>query len=120
MPRQKANVEAVRKIVLALPDAEEVTTPRGTGWKVSGRLLACQAIHKSAEPDSLMVRIPPELRAHLLAENPDAYYVTDHYSKHPAVLVRLSQISRDSLRDLFEFAWEFVSAKTRKAGRRSK
>jgi hypothetical protein len=120
MPHQKVNLEAVRKLVLALPDAEESTTPRGTGWKVGGRLLACQAIHKSAEPNSLMVRVPPELRAHLLAENPDAYYVTDHYSKHPAVLVRLSDISRDSLRDLLEFAWEFVNAKTQKAGRGAK
>jgi hypothetical protein len=120
MPRQKMNLEAVRKLVLVLPDVEENTTPRGTGWKVGGRLLACQAIHKSAEPNSLMVRVPPELRAHLLAENPDAYYVTDHYSKHPAVLVRLSHISRDSLRDLLDFAWEFVSAKTRKAGKGAK
>jgi hypothetical protein len=67
-----------------------------------------------------MVRISVDERAHLLADDPDTYYLTDHYSSYPAVLVRLSQISRDSLRDLLKSAARFVSAKTKKRIRKAK
>lgn len=52
-------------------------------------------------------------RAHLLAEAPDLYYVTDHYAPHPAVLVRLSRLNADSLRDLLAMAYKFVAAEKR-------
>src|SRR5215210_6256137 len=102
-------LRAVRKLALALPDVEDVSSPRGVSLKVAGRLLACEAIHASAEPSSLMVRVSMAERARLLAENPDACYVTAHYQKHPAILVRLSRVRRDALRDLLGAAWLFVS-----------
>ncbi|HLG53787.1 MAG TPA: hypothetical protein VI485_00565 [Vicinamibacterales bacterium] len=116
MPKRRNRIDFndVRTIALELPGVEECTTSRGLSLKVRGRLLTCPAIHKSAEPNSLMVRISLAERAHLLADDPDTYYLTDHYSSYPAVLVRLSQISRDSLRDLLESAARFVSAKTTK------
>jgi hypothetical protein len=55
-------------------------------------------------------------RAGLLAETPDVYYVTDHYIGYDAVLVRLSRVDRDVLRDLLRMAYTFV---TRNAGARS-
>jgi hypothetical protein len=63
-----------------------------------------------------------EERAALIADYPDIYYVTDHYAKHPAVLVRLGRIDRASLRDLLGAAWRFVSSekKTKKTGMRSR
>jgi hypothetical protein len=48
---------------LGLPDVEDVTSPRGFGFKARGKLLACQAIHGSAEPDTLMVRVSMTERA---------------------------------------------------------
>jgi hypothetical protein len=39
-------------------------------------------------------------RAELLAADPDVYYVTDHYVGYSAVLVRLSCVNPDVLRDL--------------------
>jgi hypothetical protein len=102
-------LHAVRKLALALPDVEDVSSPRGVCFKVAGRLLACEAIHASAEPSSLMLRVSLAERTRLLAENPDACYVTAHYQKHPAILVRLSRVRRDALRDLLGAAWLFVS-----------
>ena len=61
-----------------------------------------------------MVRVSLDERVRLLAEAPDAYYVTEHYLKHPAVLVRLSRLSRDGLRNLLATAWLFVSEKNAK------
>ncbi len=116
MPRHQIDFEVVRKIASAMPDVEEVTSSLGSGLKVHAKLLACPAIHATAEPNTLMVRVSFEERARLLAAEPDTYYVTDHYLKYPAVLVRLSRISRDALRDLLGIGWLFVSAKTAKGG----
>lgn len=98
------DLEAVREIALALPGIEESTTARGTSLKFGGRLLACQAIHRSAEPNSLMVRVNAEERERLLATEPDTYYITEHYVGYPAILVRLSRVSADALRDLLASA----------------
>ena len=40
------------------------------------------------------------------------YYFTDHYANYPMVLVRLSRIHPEALRDLLGAAWRFVTAKT--------
>jgi hypothetical protein len=44
----------------------------------------------------------------LLAADPDVYYVTDHYVGD-AVLVRLSRVNPDVLRDLLGMAYKFVT-----------
>jgi hypothetical protein len=83
--------------------------------KIGGKLLACPAINKSAEPNSLVVRIDFDQRAALIAEAPETYYITDHYVNYPSVLVRLSRINSDALRDLLGSACRFVSGdETRK------
>src|SRR4029079_16206183 len=102
--RVALDFDAVREIALALPGVEESTTPRGTSLKVAGRMLACPAIHSSAEPSSLVVRVSAELRERLLATEPDAYYLTEHYVGYPSILVRLSRVSQDSLRDVLASA----------------
>jgi hypothetical protein len=48
-------------------------------------------------------------RAELLAADPDVYYVTDHYVGYNAVLVRLSRVNPDVLRDLLGMAHKFVT-----------
>ena len=114
MPRTKVTFDVVREIGLALPDVEDSTMYGKLALKLRGKLLACLAIHKSAEPDSLVARIDLEQRAGLLAEAPETYYVTDHYRNYPAVLVRLSRISVDQLRDLLGASWRYVASQSRK------
>jgi hypothetical protein len=86
--------------------------------ELRGKLLTCRALHQSAEPNTLVVRIDFDQRAELIEAEPSIYYVTDHYLNYPSVLVRLSRIDRRSLKDLLGMAWRFVSAKTmtRRAG----
>ena len=112
--RVPMDFDAVREIALALPGVEESTSSRGTSLKVAGRLLCCPAIHDSAEPSSLMVRVSAEQRERLLATEPDAYYLTEHYVGYPSILVRLSRVSRDSLRDLLASAALEIGEKKRK------
>ena len=117
MPRQPLSLDAVRELALALPDVEESTSYGATSFKVRGKLVACQAINKSAEPNSLVVKIPFEQRDELIAAQPDVYYVTDHYVNYPSVVVRLSRVHRDSLRDLLGMARRFVIETTAKKPR---
>src|SRR6266550_7926832 len=116
MPRSTTNFDTVRKIGLALPGVEESTAYGSPALKVDGKLMACIAVNRSAEPGSLAVRVDFDDRAELIAADPDLYYVTDHYVGYDAVLVRLSRITPDVLRDLLGMAHKFV---TRKAATRS-
>ena len=108
--------DVVRDVGLALPGVEESTAYGSPALKVRGQLLACVPANRSAEPNSLVVRVDFDDRAELLAADPDVYYVTDHYVGYSAVLVRLSRINRDVLRDLLGMAYKFV---TRNAAPRS-
>src|SRR5579859_6113902 len=111
MPRKKIDFDTVRVIGLRLPGVEESTMYGSPALKIRGKLLACIPTHKSAEPHSLAVSIDFDRRAEFMAVAPDVYYLPDHYVNYPAVLVRLSRIHPDALRDLLDTAWRFVSAK---------
>jgi hypothetical protein len=82
--------------------------------KVGGKMFACMAVHKSAEPNSLAIRAGSEQRDGLLSADPDTYYVTDHYLDYPMVLVRLARVHRDALPDLLRLAHRFVTAKSQR------
>jgi hypothetical protein len=106
--------DAVRKIGLALPGVEEGTAYGSPALKVRGKLLACVPVHRSAEPGSLAVRVDFDDRGKLLAADPDVYYVTDHYLNYTAVLLRLSRVTPDVLRELLGMAHKFVTARRRR------
>ena len=110
MPRNIINFAMVRKIGSAQPGVEESTAYGSPALKVRGKLLACVPTHRAAEPGSLAVRVGFDDRAELLAAAPDVYYVTDHYVGYSAVLVRLSSVTPDLLRDLLGMAHKFVTA----------
>jgi hypothetical protein len=108
MRERTTDFDTVRSIGRALPGVEEGTAYGVPALKLRGQLLACLPAHPSAEPNSLVVRVDFDDRAELLAEAPDVYYVTDHYLGYNAVLVRLSRVSHDVLRDLLGMAYKYV------------
>jgi hypothetical protein len=116
----KITFDVVREIGLALPESEEGSLHGAPTVKVSGRLLACPALHKSAEANSIVVRIGFEQRAALLAREQNVYYVTDHYRNYPSVLARLDRVDRRALRELLDIGWRFVTsrAEARKGSKR--
>lgn len=115
MPRSTITFDTVRDIARMLPGVQESTAYGFPALKVDGKLLACVPANRSAEPASLVVRMDFDDRAELLDADPAVYYVTDHYVGYSAVLVRLSRVNPDALRDLLGMAYKFV---TRKAARR--
>jgi hypothetical protein len=108
----------VRTVGLALPGVEATTKYDGSPvLKVGGSFMAGLATHRSAEPQTLVVRVGFEEREWLIEDAPETYYLTDYYRSYPIVLVRLSRIDRDALRDLLSVSWRLTLAKVRKRGR---
>jgi hypothetical protein len=103
--------DTVRAVGLTLPGVEEGTTYGSPALKVGGKMFACMAVHRSAEPKTLVVRLEFEQRDELLAADPETYYVTDHYVDYPSVLVRLTRVHHDALPDLLRMAYRFVTTK---------
>jgi hypothetical protein len=109
--RNKIDFDTVRSLAAGFPDVEESTTRGSQALKVRGQLLAWIPAHKTVEPDTLAVRIPIDQRIELMAAAPEVYYLIDHYVNYPTVLVRLSRIHPDALRDLLGMGWRSVTAK---------
>ena len=113
MPRRHT-FKAVEAIGRTLLDVEVTTTWGHPALKVRGRMFACIASHKSAEPNTLVVMMDFADRDALLEDDPDTYYLKEHYVNYPCVLVRLSRVHPDALRDLVTGAHRFVSAKAQR------
>jgi len=107
-------ISAAMKLGAELPDVEQTTAWGAPTLKVRGRMMACQAIHKSAEPNTLVVCMPIADRDELIAADPDTYYLKPHYEDGPCILVRLSKIPPDALRDLLRMGWEFARSRTKR------
>jgi len=120
MRKNKVDFDTVRKIGLTLPGVEESSAYGSPALKLKGKLLACMASHRSAEPGSLVVCVSFEERAALIAEAPEIYYVKEHYLNYESVLVRLSRISPNALPGLVGMAHKFVSGKTKNRPRAKK
>src|SRR5580658_11038654 len=93
--------DTVRKIALSLDNVEEGTSYGTAAFKVRGALF----LRLKEDGDSLVVRADFEQRDALIAEDPATYYITDHYLKYEWVLVRLSKVSEEALRDLLKGAY---------------
>ena len=101
----------VRRLVSSLKGVEEGTSYGTLAFKIGGKLIA----RLKEDGESLVVGTTFEEREEMMAAEPEAYYITDHYLKYPWVLVRLSRVSPDALRDLLNRALRLASAKPRPA-----
>jgi hypothetical protein len=100
----------VRELALGLPDVVDTSKLRGIAFKVRGRLLACKAVNRSAEPETLLVRVGNPVRDRLIQAEPASYYLTAHYAAHESVLVRLGSVDRQGLQAVLQEGWNFVTA----------
>jgi hypothetical protein len=116
MPRA-SRFKQVDAIGRTLPDVDVTTTWGSPALKVRGRMFVCMASHKSAEPETLVVMMDFPDRDALLEDDPDTYYLKEHYVGYPCVLVRLSRVHPDALRDLVTGAHRYMSAKRPRAKR---
>lgn len=101
--------EDVRRAALEFPHVEEGTSYGTPALKVKGHLF----VRLREEPDSLVVKMPLDQRDELLAEDPETYYLTDHYRPYPWILVRMSRLPADALRDLLLTAYRAAAKPSR-------
>jgi hypothetical protein len=100
----------VRRIGLALPGVEESTSYGSPALKINGKVLAGIPVRRpEVEPGTLAVCVDFAERTELIAGDPSVYYVTNHYLGYPAVLVRLSHVKPDMLRELLGMAYKFAT-----------
>ena len=99
---------AVRGLVaeLALPGTTDAPSYGTPGLKVKGKFLA-----RLREPDVLVVVCALDEKEFLIEADPAVFFETDHYKGWPAVLVRLSKIERETLKQLIERAWRIQAPK---------
>ena len=96
----------VRAIALSMPDVTETTAYGMPAFKAGKRRFAGLPVDRpDVAPNSLGLHMSFEERDRRIAAQPDVYYLTEHYAKYPAVLVRLSASGRDELRDVLSLAW---------------
>jgi len=107
--RKTTNIfDRVRRLGLALPDVEEGTSFGVPALKVGGVMFACIPTNKSAEPDSLVVRLSFTERDLRLSFAPAIYYIKPHYEGYTCVLARVKLLDDDALKELLETGWQFV------------
>lgn len=116
MPARR-EFDQVRKIGASLPGVETATAWGAPALKVGGKMFVCMASHSSAEPGTLVVLMDIAQRDALVEDAPAIYYLKEHYVGYPCVLVRLSRVPPDALRDLVHTAYRFVQAASRKSKR---
>ncbi|NGN67544.1 MmcQ/YjbR family DNA-binding protein [Streptomyces sp. A7024] len=112
-----ATWDDVRRLALALPETEEVTSGYGwISWRVKDKLFAWErplrktdlAALGDAAPEGpvLAAYVPDEgAKLALLADDPGSYFTTPHFDGHPSVLVRLAELPADELEELLKEAW---------------
>jgi len=110
--------DRVKTLGLALPGVEAATRYDGSPvLRLGGIFMAGVATHCSAEPATLVVRVALDDRNAMLEDAPETYYLTDYYRPYPLVLVRLSQIHADALRDVLAISWRLTKVKVRRRSR---
>ena len=107
--------EEVKAVALKLPDVEASIRYDGSEvLKAGGSFMAGIATDESAEADSLVVRCEYDDRQLMLEDAPETYYLTEYYAKYPLVLVRLSELNEDALRDLLSVSHKMALQKSRR------
>jgi hypothetical protein len=108
-PRRTLSFDDVREIALSMPEVEEVTAYGMPAFKAGKTRFVGEPIPRpDVEPNSIGVPMTFEERARQLAAHPNVYYLTEHFTPYPGVLVRLSSISRKELREILSAAWHYA------------
>ena len=113
MNKVGVDFETVRRIGNTLAGVEESTAYGLPALKLKGKLLATLPANRSVEPNSLVVCVSSEQRDELLTNDPEVYYLTEHYEGYDNVLVRLSRIKPGALEGLLQMAYKFRAATSR-------
>lgn len=105
--RPRASLTSVRRLLARLPGVEEGPCYGTPGFRVKGKFLA----RLREDGDTLAVKCGDDARDLWMEADPSAFFVTDHYLGYGTVLIRLSAVAPDALREVLEEAWRRLATK---------
>jgi hypothetical protein len=111
-----AGWDDVRRLALAMPEADEHVSRGLNQWRVREKLFVWERPLRKADLAALGDAAPrgPILGARvehlvakeaLLADDPTVFFTTPHFDGHPSVLIRLEEIGLDLLEEVVVEAW---------------
>ncbi|MBA3868641.1 MAG: MmcQ/YjbR family DNA-binding protein [Chloroflexota bacterium] len=98
--------DTVKKIALALPGVTEGITHGSPSFTIGKKFMGVLG-----DGDILIMKSAIVERDLLVQLEPDKYFITDHYVPFDYVLVRMSHVNEDEVRDLFRKAWRRLALK---------
>lgn len=104
-PAKGASFADVSRLGLKLPGVAESTSYGTPALKVEGKLFA----RLKEDGETLVLRMDAVNRGFLLEAEPSLFYITDHYRDYPWILLRLTEVSKDRLKELLEDAWHLAA-----------
>jgi hypothetical protein len=97
----------IRKLAESLPGSEEGTSYGTPAFRAGGKLF----LRLHDKEDAIVVFVDSvEEQQNLISQNPESFYLTDHYKGYAAVLVKTT-ISEVEFQALVEMAWRRVARK---------
>ena len=102
-----ASLELVRRLALALPGVEEGICFGTPAFYVRHKLM----LRMWPDGETLVSRCPIDEREELIAENPDVFFVTDHYRNYTSILISLLAVNQKVLAQMIERAWRMQASR---------
>jgi hypothetical protein len=100
-----ASLTLVRRLALALPEVTEGICFGTPTFYVRKKLM----LRMWEDGETLVCKVPMELREQLLDEAPDIFSLTDHYRNYPAILINLNAVPSRVLEERIAVAWRVVA-----------
>ena len=97
--------DELRAIGLTFPQVTDGTSYGTPALKVKGKLL----VRLRDDLDAVVLPMPFDRRDELIAEDPDTYFLTDHYVPYEYVLARLARLNEVQIRDLLGISYRLVT-----------
>ena len=104
---QPMTLEEVRRIALSFPGVEEGPCYGTAGFRVRGKFMA----RMRDDDQTLVIKLEPGERDLLMERDPTTFFITEHYRGYPTILVRLSKVDPDDLRELLLHSWRMSAPK---------
>jgi hypothetical protein len=93
--------ETVKRLGLELPEVEESTSYGTPALKIRGKMFA--RLREDAE--TLVVWTDFMEREALTQADPETFFVMPHYEDYPLVLIALTRVDQQELRELLIDSW---------------
>ena len=107
--KKGVSFDTAYELARALPGLTASTSYGTRAFKVDKKFLA----RLKEDGDTLVLRVDIVSRDYMLRDQPELFYITDHYRDYPTILVRLSKVGVDQLRELLEDGWRLVASPRR-------